>query len=180
MLDSTGPLAPHKATEEEPARPLAGPYDVWTDGACSGNPGPGGWAAILCNEMGDTRELSGGEPWTSSNRMELTAAIEALEWFNAKKPKSRCQITIHSDSQYMVRGITEWLTGWIAKGWRKPNRDEVANRDLWERLIALAQRHEVTWLWVRGHTTDAMNILADRLATGERDRMKTEALGIIS
>ncbi len=132
--------------------------EVHTDGACSGNPGPGGWAAIL-RWSGHEKELSGGEAETTNNRMELTAAIRALE--SLKRPM---RVRIHTDSQYLQRGIREWLPGWKARGWRTADRKPVANRDLWERLDELARRHRIEWVWLRGHAGDPLNERADRLA----------------
>lgn len=135
--------------------------DVFTDGACSGNPGPGGWAAIL--RCGTTeRELSGGESLTTNNRMELMGAIAALE---ALKRPSR--VRLHSDSSYVVRGMSEWLEGWRRKGWKK-----VKNRDLWERLAGAAEPHEIEWVWVRGHSGVAENERVDRLAVAEAKRQQ--------
>lgn len=129
----------------------SGVVEIWTDGACLGNPGPGGWAAVL--RLGEReKELVGGEPETTNNRMELMAAISALEAL--KRPS---KVRLVSDSEYVVKGITEWLPGWRAKGWKK-----VKNRDLWERLAEVAGRHEVTWEWVRGHSGDVMNERVDR------------------
>lgn len=132
--------------------------EVHTDGACSGNPGPGGWAAIL-RWRGHEKELSGGEAETTNNRMELTAAIRALE--SLKRPM---RVRIHTDSQYLQRGIREWLPRWKARGWRTADRKPVANRDLWERLDELARRHRIEWVWLRGHAGDPLNERADRLA----------------
>jgi ribonuclease HI len=132
--------------------------EIHTDGACSGNPGPGGWAAIL-RWRGHEKELSGGEAETTNNRMELTAAIRALE--SLKRPM---RVRIHTDSQYLQRGIREWLPRWKARGWRTADRKPVANRDLWERLDELARRHRIEWVWLRGHAGDPLNERADRLA----------------
>jgi ribonuclease HI len=126
---------------------------IYTDGACDPNPGPGGWAAVL--RFGEhEKELKGAAPHTTNNRMELQAVIGAL---NALKQP--CAVRLHTDSQYVQRGVTEWLTGWKAKGWKK-----VQNRDLWEALDAALQRHTVEWQWVRGHAGDALNERVDRLA----------------
>lgn len=132
--------------------------EIHTDGACSGNPGPGGWAAIL-RWRGHEKEISGGEPQTTNNRMELTAAIRALE--SLKRPM---RVRIHTDSQYLQRGIGEWLEGWKRRGWRTADRKPVANRDLWQRLDELCRRHQVEWVWLRGHAGDPLNERADRLA----------------
>jgi len=131
---------------------------IWTDGACSGNPGPGGWGAIL--QFGAReKELTGGEPLTTNNRMELMAAIAALEALT--RP---CAIDLHTDSQYVRNGISSWLRGWKARGWKTADRKPVKNVDLWQRLDAAAERHEVAWHWVRGHAGDEMNERADTLA----------------
>lgn len=131
---------------------------IWTDGACSGNPGPGGWGAIL--RYGDRdKEVNGGEPMTTNNRMELSAAIAALELL--KRP---CAISLHTDSQYVRGGITGWLMGWKRNGWRTADKKPVKNEDLWRRLDAAAEPHDIRWLWVKGHSNDEMNERADQLA----------------
>ncbi len=131
---------------------------IWTDGACSGNPGPGGWGAVL--RFGDReKELSGGEPATTNNRMELMGAIAALEALT--RP---CAVDLYTDSQYLRGGITSWLRGWKARGWRTADRQPVKNVELWQRLEQAAERHDVEWHWVRGHAGDAMNERADALA----------------
>lgn len=131
---------------------------IHTDGACSGNPGPGGWGAIL--QYGDkSRELRGGEPATTNNRMELIAAIQALEAL--KKP---CKVELHTDSQYVQKGIHEWIHGWKKRGWLTADRKPVKNDDLWKRLDAARLRHEVDWRWVKGHAGHALNERADELA----------------
>lgn len=132
--------------------------DIHTDGACLGNPGPGGWAALLC-WRGVERELSGGEPATTNNRMELMAAIAALE--TLKEP---CNVVLTTDSQYVRQGITEWMAGWIRRGWKTSGGDVVKNRDLWERLHAAAGRHAVDWRWVKGHAGHPENERVDQLA----------------
>jgi len=132
--------------------------EAFTDGACSGNPGPGGWGVLL-RHAGREKELFGGERDTTNQRMELQAAIEALKAL--KKP---CSITIHSDSKYVIQGITEWIHGWKKKGWRNYNKKPVANRELWQTLDALNSKHEVTWQWVKGHAGHAGNERADELA----------------
>jgi ribonuclease HI len=138
----------------------AGPagVDVFTDGACSGNPGPGGWAAIL-RYRGVEKELSGYEAATTNNRMEMMAAISALEAL--KRP---CRVRLYSDSQYLRDGITRWIHGWKLRGWRTADRKPVKNVDLWQRLDAVADRHEVAWEWVRGHAGHPENERADALA----------------
>jgi ribonuclease HI len=137
---------------------VAKPVVIYTDGACSGNPGPGGWAAILT--YGDhCKEISGGEAVTTNNRMELTAAISALD---ALKQASR--VELHTDSEYVMKGITQWIHGWKRKGWRTAGGDPVKNADLWQQLDAARQRHQVDWRWVRGHAGHPENERADELA----------------
>ena len=131
---------------------------VHTDGACSGNPGPGGWGALLAYD-GHEKELSGGEPLTTNNRMELMAAIMALEAM--KRPVT---IDLHTDSVYVKDGITRWLKDWKARGWRTAAKKPVKNVDLWQRLESALERHDVTWHWVKGHAGDAGNERADELA----------------
>jgi len=132
--------------------------DIWTDGACSGNPGPGGWGAVL--KYGDVeKELCGGEKPTTNNRMELMGAIEAL---NALKGPTR--VRLHTDSQYVKNGITTWIHNWKKRGWKTADGKPVANADLWQRLEDAAARHQIEWKWVRGHSGDVMNERADALA----------------
>ncbi len=132
--------------------------EIFCDGACSGNPGPGGYGAILrCN--GHEKELSGGEPHTTNNRMEMTAAIEALRLLT--RP---CKIVITTDSQYLVKGMTEWIKGWQAKGWKNSKKEPVLNRDLWENLLEVTGQHSISWKWVRGHDGHAENERCDVLA----------------
>jgi ribonuclease HI len=131
---------------------------IHTDGACSGNPGPGGWGAILAWNAHE-RELKGGEPHTTNNRMELTAAIAALEAL--KRP---CTVDLYTDSQYLRSGITTWITTWKRNGWRTAERKPVKNVDLWQRLDQLLTQHEVHWHWVKGHSGHDLNERADRLA----------------
>ena len=131
---------------------------IWTDGACSGNPGPGGYGAIL--RFGEReKELSGGEPATTNNRMELMAAIVALEALT--RP---CAVDLHTDSQYVRNGVTQWIAGWKARGWKTADRKPVKNEELWRRLEEASERHDVAWYWVRGHAGDEMNERADALA----------------
>lgn len=132
--------------------------DVWTDGACSGNPGPGGWGAILAFG-GVEKELCGGEAQTTNNRMELMAAISALEAL--KRP---CTVALHTDSQYLRQGITGWIHGWKKNGWKTADKKPVKNVELWQRLEAALGRHTIEWKWVKGHAGDAMNERADSLA----------------
>ncbi len=131
---------------------------IYTDGACSGNPGPGGWGAILMSGAHE-RDLWGGEPATTNNRMELFAAISALEAL--KRP---CTVELHTDSQYLRQGITEWISGWKARGWRTAAKAPVKNDDLWKRLDAARAHHEVSWKWVKGHAGHPLNERADELA----------------
>jgi Ribonuclease HI len=131
---------------------------IYTDGACSGNPGPGGWGVLLVYQ-GKEKELSGGEPETTNNRMELTAAIMALEAL--KRP---CAVDLFTDSQYVRHGITQWMHGWKARGWKTADKKPVKNEDLWRRLDAARQRHDVTWHWVRGHAGHPENERVDALA----------------
>jgi ribonuclease HI len=132
--------------------------DIFTDGACQGNPGPGGWGAIL-RYKGVEKEISGFEPRTTNNRMEMQAAIEALK--NLTRPM---KVRIHTDSRYVHDGITQWLAGWKKKNWRSASNAPVKNQDLWEELDALTQYHTVTWAWVRGHNGHPENERADALA----------------
>ena len=139
--------------------PASSVVEIWTDGACSGNPGPGGWGAVL-RYGGHSRELCGGErAGTTNNRMELMAAIQALE--NLSRP---AQVRLHTDSTYVRNGITKWLPNWKRNGWRTADKKPVKNADLWQRLETAVQRHEVSWLWVKGHAGDPGNELADTLA----------------
>ncbi len=131
---------------------------IYTDGACKGNPGRGGWGAWL-SAGGHEKELFGGEPLTTNNRMELTAVIEALASL-----KRSCDITIYTDSEYVRKGITEWIHGWKQRGWKTAARQPVKNADLWQRLDALRSLHKVDWRWVKGHAGDPGNERADALA----------------
>ena len=140
------------------AEPDSDIVEIHTDGACSGNPGPGGWAAVL-RWRDQERELSGGEPLTTNNRMELTAAIAALEAL--KRPM---RVHLYTDSQYLRQGITEWLRGWKARGWLTADKKPVKNQDLWERLDAANARHAVEWRWLKGHAGHELNERADELA----------------
>jgi ribonuclease HI len=132
--------------------------DAFTDGACSGNPGPGGWGAIL-RWRGQEKELSGGETLTTNNRMELMGAIAALE--SLKRPT---RVRVHTDSMYLKDGITKWLPSWKRRGWKTADKKPVKNVDLWQRLEAAAAPHDVTWHWVRGHAGHVENERADALA----------------
>ena len=140
--------------------------EIWTDGGCKPNPGPGGWAALL--KFRDTvKEISGGEADTTNNRMELTAAAAALEAL--KRP---CLIKLHTDSEYLKNGITRWHTGWVRKNWRTAGGDPVKNMDLWRRILDAAKPHAIEWRWVRGHSGDPMNDRVDVLATQARERLE--------
>ena len=140
--------------------------DIHTDGACLGNPGPGGWGVLL-HWRGVERELSGGEADTTNNRMELMAAIAALE--SLREP---CTVVLHTDSQYVRQGILEWMAAWIRRGWKTAGGAPVKNRDLWERLHAAAARHHVDWRWVKGHSGHDENERVDQLANKAIDEKK--------
>jgi ribonuclease HI len=138
---------------------------IYTDGACRGTPGPGGWGAVLISGANE-KELWGSEAHTTNNRMELMAAIAALDAL--KKP---CQVILHTDSKYVLQGITEWISGWKARGWKTADKKPVKNDDLWIRLDEARRRHEVKWKWVKGHSGDEMNERADQLANRGIDEM---------
>lgn len=146
--------------------------DIYADGACSGNPGIGGFGAIL-KSGGKVRELSGYEKLTTNNRMELLGVISALEAL--KKP---CRVRVTTDSNYIVKGMTEWLDGWLKKNWVNSQKKEVLNRDLWERLLKASKTHEIEWIWIKGHNGHAENERCDRIAREEikkyRKRFKNE------
>ena len=137
--------------------------EIFTDGACRGNPGPGGWAALL-RTGGKERELSGGEALTTNNRMELTAAIRALEAL--RKP---CRVELHTDSQYVRDGITRWIHGWRKNGWRTADRKPVKNAELWQELLDAAEPHRIEWHWVKAHSGHVENDRVDALACAEAD-----------
>jgi ribonuclease HI len=140
--------------------------DIYTDGACRGNPGPGGWAALLL--FGEReREISGADPATTNNRMELTAVIQTLSAL-----KSRCEVAVYTDSVYVKDGITKWIHGWKQRGWRTADKKPVKNVELWQRLEALAAQHDVQWHWVRGHDGDPGNERADALANRGVDSVR--------
>ena len=139
--------------------------EVFTDGACRGNPGPGGWGAIL-RFKGKEKELYGGEAETTNNRMELTAAIRALESLNRS-----CNVVLTTDSQYVRQGITEWIHGWKKRGWKNSAKKPVKNDDLWRRLDELAAQHQVEWHWVKGHSGHEENERADELANRGIDEL---------
>lgn len=147
---------------------MAETVEIFTDGACRGNPGPGGWGALL-RYKGHEKTLSGAEPHTTNNRMELMAAIRALE--SLKRP---CKVRLTTDSQYLRKGITEWMDNWKRRGWRTADRRPVKNEDLWRRLDAAARRHQVQWHWVKGHSGHRENELADELANQAIDRMQAQ------
>jgi len=140
--------------------------EVFTDGACKGNPGPGGWGALL-KYRGAERELWGGEANTTNNRMELMAAIQSLAAL--KRP---CRIRLTTDSEYVMKGVTQWLANWKKRGWQTAARQPVKNADLWQELDAQVQRHEVEWCWVRGHTGHPENERADQLANRGVDEVR--------
>ncbi|MBN8482280.1 MAG: ribonuclease HI [Xanthomonadales bacterium] len=143
--------------------------EVFTDGACLGNPGPGGWAALLRHGRNE-RELSGAEAHTTNNRMELMAAIAGLEAL-----QRRCEVVLTTDSQYVMRGVEEWMPRWIAKGWRTAAGDPVKNRDLWERLAQAVAAHAVRWSWVRGHAGHVENERVDALARAAAEGIRDGA-----
>ena len=138
---------------------------IYTDGACRGNPGPGGWAALL-NSGSNEKVLSGAEPETTNNRMELMAAIAALEAL-----KRSCQVQLTTDSEYVRQGVTRWINGWKRNGWRTSQKKPVKNKDLWERLDGAQGSHEIEWCWVKGHSGDPGNERADLEANLAIDRM---------
>ncbi|MGI4847114.1 MAG: ribonuclease HI [Janthinobacterium lividum] len=140
--------------------------DIYADGACRGNPGPGGWGAWLVNGVHE-KEIFGGEPNTTNNRMELQAVIEALSLLT--RP---CEVTVHTDSQYVQKGISEWIHGWKARGWKTAAREPVKNVDLWQALDAAQGRHKMAWRWVKGHAGHAGNERADALANRGVDSLR--------
>lgn len=163
-------LAPKGATTRH--------YVIATDGACRGNPGPGAWGAILfANEgniaIGRPRELVGTKRQTTNIEMELTAAVRALTWLNSKnRPEHRsAPVTLFTDSQYVTKGMTEWVPGWLSNGWRNSKRKPVEHRDLWEALIEAAKGRDIAWTWVRGHAGHPENERADALAQSALDRL---------
>ena len=143
--------------------------EIHTDGACLGNPGPGGWGALLrCK--GRERELSGGDPATTNNRMELMGAIMALETLSEP-----CTVVLHTDSQYVRQGITQWMPNWVRRGWKTAGGDPVKNRDLWERLELATRRHAIDWRWVKGHSGDPDNERVDVLARNAALKLRAGA-----
>lgn len=152
---STSPPLAGTDDSASPALPLV---EIFADGACSGNPGPGGWGTIL-RSAGREKELSGFAVETTNNRMEMTAAIAGLAALT--RP---CRVRLTTDSEYLKKGMTEWLAGWVRRGWKNSQKQPVANRDLWEQLLELSGRHQVEWHWVRGHAGHAENERCDALA----------------
>lgn len=146
---------------------------IHTDGACLGNPGPGGWAALLRYGQRE-KELAGGEAQTTNNRMELMAAIRALEALTEP-----CDVVLHTDSQYVRKGITEWMANWLRRNWRTAAGAPVKNQDLWQRLHAAAQRHQVDWRWVKGHSGDPDNERVDTLARDQAERCKADPAAML-
>jgi len=138
---------------------------IYTDGACSGNPGPGGWGALLIYD-GNEKEISGGTSNTTNNQMEMTAAIEAFEAL-----KQPCDVTIYTDSQYLKNGITSWIHGWRKNGWKTAKGKAVKNQDLWKRLDSVLKIHDVQWAWVKGHAGHEYNERVDQLAVAQRDKV---------
>lgn len=147
---------------------MNGRVKIYTDGACSGNPGPGGWGALLIVGS-EEREVSGAEPVTTNNRMELMAAISALESL-----KETCSVDLYTDSQYVRNGISSWIVNWKARGWLTADRKPVKNEDLWRRLDTARGRHDVTWHWVKGHASDALNNRVDGMARAAIATMRAE------
>ena len=152
----------HSETNTSTRQPIV---TIYTDGGCRGNPGPGGWGAILrCGEH--ERELKGGEPETTNNRMELTAAIQALTALNR-----RCTVALWTDSEYVRNGITQWVHNWVKRGWKTAAKTPVKNADLWQQLLAACQQHDVEWHWVKGHAGHEGNERADQLANDAMDQL---------
>jgi len=135
-------------------------YKIYTDGACSGNPGPGGWGAVILDQDDKQKNISGSEKNTTKNRMELLAAIMSL-----KKIKNNSEVVIFTDSTYVKNGITEWMKNWKKNGWKNSSKKPVKNKDLWEKLDKLCEANSVSWKWVKGHSSNEFNNLADELAT---------------
>ena len=152
-----------------PAEPSPTPVEIFTDGACRGNPGRGGWGAVI-RAGAREKEISGGEALTTNNRMELTAAIRALEALT--RP---CRVALYSDSQYLRDGITKWIHGWRRNGWKTADRKPVKNADLWQGLVEAAAPHQIEWHWVRGHSGHPENERADRLACAAADSLRPES-----
>ena len=138
--------------------------NIWTDGACSGNPGPGGWGALIKYDN-STKEISGSEKNTTNNRMEMMAVIEALKYIDTE-----AKINIYTDSKYVKEGITNWITGWKKNNWKNSKKKDVKNKDLWVELDILSQKHNISWNWVKGHSGNIENDIADKLATQAIDQ----------
>ncbi len=149
---------------------------VYTDGGCAGNPGPGGWACVIIAD-GKQRTSSGGERETTNNRMELTAVISALESIAADPALRGREVELHTDSQYVQKGMTEWIEGWIRKGWVTASKTPVKNRELWQQLKAVADQLDVRWNWVKGHAGVELNELCDRLVQEEIARINSPKTG---
>ena len=154
------------ATPPTPPATSSTAVEMWTDGACKGNPGPGGWGAWM-RAGGHERELWGGEAHTTNNRMELMAVIQGLRALNRA-----CQVTLHVDSSYVMNGMTKWLAGWKRNGWRTGDKKPVKNQELWQELEAEVARHDVRWVWVKGHAGDPGNERADQLANRGVDEVR--------
>ncbi|MDR1551168.1 MAG: ribonuclease HI [Holosporaceae bacterium] len=142
---------------------------IYTDGACSGNPGPGGWGAVILHGSGEEKELYGGENSTTNNRMEMIAAIRALEDL-----REDSTVDLYSDSQYLVKGMTKWIDSWIKNEWRNSEKKPVKNKELWIRLLALSKQHKISWYWVEGHAGHDLNERADRLSKFQCKTRDTE------
>ncbi|MDX3901364.1 MAG: ribonuclease HI [Sphingobium sp.] len=145
------------------------PVEIFTDGACKGNPGPGGWGAVIRSGAHE-KELSGGEALTTNNRMEMMAAVEALNAL--KRP---CRVTLSTDSKYVMDGITKWVFGWQKNGWKTADRKPVKNAELWQALVQAAARHQVNWKWVKGHAGHPENERADKLACAAAETFRARA-----
>lgn len=145
---------------------------IYTDGACSGNPGPGGWGALILYK-GREKRISGLDLYTTNNKMELMAAIEAISCLTKK-----CNVNLYTDSVYVKNGITQWIEGWIASNWRKKHSTEVKNKELWQKLHSLSQKHNIIWHWVKGHSNNQGNNIADMLAVEKRKEAERLSNGI--
>jgi|TARA_B100001964_G_scaffold42924_1_gene47710 ribonuclease HI len=141
-------------------------FELFTDGACLGNPGPGGWAYILRDSTGNEVVASGGDPHTTNQKMEVTAVLRALE--SLEEPSV---VAIHADSQYVTKGLTQWMDGWIAKGWKNASKKSVANQDLWKPLSELRKKHTITTSWVKGHSGHPENERCDTIASAEAEKL---------
>lgn len=144
--------------------------EIYTDGGCTGNPGPGGWGCLI-RSGGEEQRLSGGAPDTTNNRMELTAVIRALEWLAAPEGGGRKAAVLHTDSQYVRNGITQWIKNWVRNGWKTAAKKPVKNRDLWQELKSLDDELEVEWRWVKGHAGNEGNEICDALVKAEMDKL---------